>query len=94
MTGGVQGAGNGSTSQQGSTALPQAQVTRNMFLQLLVAQIRNQDPLNPGDSIQYMTQLAQFQQIEQGLNMGEDIAAIRESVDKLTAAMETNTPAA
>ena len=34
------------------------------FMKLLVAQIRNQDPLNPSDSTQMVTQLAQFAGVE------------------------------
>ena len=59
------------------------QVNKNMFLQLLVAQIKNQDPLNPTDGVQFLTQLAQFQQLEQSLNMGQDLAAVRADLDKL-----------
>ena len=62
------------------------QVTKNMFLQLLVAQLKNQDPLQPADGTQFMTQLAQFLQLEQSINTGQDITAIRQDVDKLTPA--------
>lgn len=43
---------------------------QEMFLKLLVAQMKNQDPLQPQDSTQYMTQLAQFSSLEQltGIN--------------------------
>lgn len=43
---------------------------QQMFLKLLVAQMKNQDPLQPQDSTQYMTQLAQFSSLEQltGIN--------------------------
>ena len=43
---------------------------QEMFLKLLVAQMKNQDPLNPQDGTQYMTQLAQFSSLEQltGIN--------------------------
>ena len=47
-----------------------SQVTKNMFLQLLVAQIKNQDPMSPADGVQFLTQLAQFQQLEQSMNIG------------------------
>ena len=60
-----------------------SQVTKNMFLQLLVAQIKNQDPLNPSDGTQFLTQLAQFQTLEQSMNMGTDLAAIRSKVNAL-----------
>jgi flagellar basal-body rod modification protein FlgD len=59
------------------------QVTKNMFLQLLVAQIKNQDPLSPSDGVQFLSQLAQFQQLENGLSMGQDITAIRTDMDQL-----------
>ena len=65
-------------------AAPSTDVTKNMFLQLLVTQLKNQDPLNPSDSTQFVTQLAQFQQLEQSTNMSQDISAIRQDVDTLT----------
>jgi flagellar basal-body rod modification protein FlgD len=42
------------------------------FLQLLVAQIQHQDPLNPTDSIQFVGQLVQYSSLEQlmGINQG------------------------
>jgi flagellar hook capping protein FlgD len=55
---------------------------KNMFLQLLVAQLRNQDPLNPVQGTEFVTQLAQFQQLEQSINAGQDIAAIRSDLDQ------------
>lgn len=62
------------------------QVTKNMFLQLLVAQIKNQDPLNPADGTQFLTQLAQFQSLEQSINSGQDLTAIHQDMDKLVSA--------
>ena len=67
------------------------QVTKNMFLQLLVSQIKNQDPLNPSDGVQFLTQLAQFQQLENGMNMGQDIAAMRGSLDQLAGGLNPST---
>jgi flagellar basal-body rod modification protein FlgD len=68
-----------------------AAVDKNMFLQLLVAQLQNQDPLNPTDGTQFLGELAQFQQLEQSANMGDDITAIRQDLDKLVpAAPSTN----
>lgn len=37
---------------------------QNEFLTLMVAQIRNQDPLNPLDGAEYVAQLAQFSTVE------------------------------
>jgi flagellar basal-body rod modification protein FlgD len=65
-----------------TTATGSTQVTKNMFLQLLVAQIKNQDPASPADGTQFLTQLAQFQQLEQSMNMGQDLSAIRTDIEK------------
>jgi flagellar basal-body rod modification protein FlgD len=45
----------------------------NTFLQLLVAQIKNQDPLNPSDSVQFLSQLAQFSQLEQLIGIRSEL---------------------
>jgi len=66
-------------------------IDKNMFLQLLVAQLKNQDPLNPSDSTQFVGQLAQFQQLENTLNMSQDISAMRQDMDTLTAALAPTT---
>lgn len=76
-----------STTAAGSTS----QVTKNMFLQLLVAQIKNQDPMSPTDGVQFLTQLAQFQQLEQSMNMGQDLSAIRTDLESKTATTSTGT---
>jgi flagellar basal-body rod modification protein FlgD len=66
-----------------TTAAATPAVDKNMFLQLLVTQLQNQDPLNPADGTQFVAQLAQFQQLEQSVNMGQDIAAMRNDLDQL-----------
>jgi flagellar basal-body rod modification protein FlgD len=73
------------------TATGTTQVTKNMFLQLLVSQIKNQDPMNPTDGVQFLTQLAQFQQLENGMNMGQDIAAIRGDLDQMAGSLTAPT---
>ncbi|AKJ69711.1 flagellar basal body rod modification protein FlgD [Pandoraea thiooxydans] len=61
-TGGSSGA-SGSSSASGSSATS----LQNNFLQLLVAQMNNQDPLNPMDNSQVTSQLAQISTVS-GLN--------------------------
>ncbi|MFL6160371.1 MAG: flagellar hook assembly protein FlgD [Marmoricola sp.] len=41
-----------------------ASADKDMFLQLLVAQMRYQDPMNPTDSSQFLAQSAQFTALE------------------------------
>jgi flagellar basal-body rod modification protein FlgD len=74
-----------SGSSSTTTATSSTDVTKDMFLQLLVAQLQNQDPMNPADGTQFLTQLAQFQQLEQSMNMGTDLSAIRTDLDTLVA---------
>ena len=82
------GATGTATSSSSSTTTPATPpVTENMFLQLLVAQLQNQDPTNPTDNTQFVTQLAQFQTMEQSLNQGTDISAIRADLDQLVTSL-------
>jgi flagellar basal-body rod modification protein FlgD len=65
----VPAAGTGtSTSTGSSTTSGMSTLNYNDFLQLMVAQLQNQDPLNPTDSTQFMSQIAQFSSVEQGIN--------------------------
>ena len=77
--------------QSSTPADPTAPVTENMFLKLLVAQLQNQDPTNPADSTQFVTQLAQFQTMEQAMTQGTDVSAIRADLDQLVAAQTATT---
>ena len=70
-----------SGSSSTTTATSSTDVTKDMFLKLLVAQLQNQDPMNPADGTQFLTQLAQFQQLEQSMNMGQDLSAIRTDLE-------------
>jgi len=60
------------------------------FLRLLVSQIKNQNPLNPTDGVQFVSQLAQFSQLEQMIAVRQDADAIRgQLVPEETASTET-----
>jgi len=50
------------------TSLKQAELGKNDFLNLLVTQLKNQDPLKPMDSSSFVAELAQFSQLEQSSN--------------------------
>jgi flagellar hook assembly protein FlgD len=68
-----------SADSSGKTGLEKDIVGKDDFLKLLVAQIRNQNPLNPADGVEFLTQLAQFTQLEQ-------LLGIRAQLDTLIAA--------
>lgn len=59
-----------------SSGLGGSTPSEEVFLQLLVSQIQNQDPLNPTDSTTFVSQLAQFSELEQ-------VIAIRGDTDSL-----------
>ena len=61
-----------SSAETSSSALGKEQV----FLQLLVAQIKNQNPLNPTDGTQFMSQLAQFSSLEQLISLNTTVGDI------------------
>ena len=60
---------------------------KDAFLQLLVAQIKNQNPMNPADGVQFLSQLAQFSQLEQTMGIKEGIDGLRTQVDSITAVL-------
>ena len=51
-------------------------LNKDDFLGLLVTQLKNQDPLNPQDSSQFVTQLAQLSQVEQTYNINNNLQAL------------------
>lgn len=60
-----------------TSGAPSSFVNKDTFLRLLVAQLKNQDPLNPADGTAFVAQLAQLTQLEQTIAMKEELAAIR-----------------
>ena len=59
---------------------------KNAFLQLLVAQLKNQDPLDPQDNSSYIAELAQFSSLEQMTN----VASHLEDLNKLVGNIDTS----
>jgi len=66
----------GATSSSGTSSTDSNEVTENQFLQLLVTQLKNQDPLNPTDSDQFMSELAQFSQLQEVIGVHQDLDAL------------------
>src|SRR5579875_2048240 len=67
--------GNSSSSSSSPTASDPL-ANQATFLQLLVAQLKNQDPTQPMDGTTFVTQLAQFSDVEQNLATRQDLDAI------------------
>ena len=78
---GVEGVGatNSSSATKSSGALSSAQsatVDYDAFLSLLVTQLRNQDPTEPTDNAQLMSQLASFSAVEQQIQTNEKLDSL------------------
>ena len=54
-------------------------VDYNTFLQLLVAEMKYQDPTNPMDTAQYMSQFAQLSTVEQAMQTNSKLDALLSS---------------
>jgi flagellar basal-body rod modification protein FlgD len=61
------------SSSTASTSNSSTTVNKNDFLKLLIAQMKNQDPLNPMDGTQYVAELAQFSSLEELQNMNDNL---------------------
>jgi len=64
---------NAASSSAATAAAAASDGSQQVFLQLLVSQLQNQDPLNPTDSTQFVSELAQFSQLEQTIAIRSDI---------------------
>jgi flagellar basal-body rod modification protein FlgD len=67
---------------------------KETFLKLLVAQIRNQNPLNPADGIEFVSQLAQFSELEQIMQMRSELETIRKNLENNKASTVSAQPPA
>jgi flagellar basal-body rod modification protein FlgD len=63
-------AANSYTSSSSSSS---TDLDKDAFLQLLVTQMKYQDPLDPGDSTEYMSQLAQYSALEATMNVSDTL---------------------
>ena len=63
---------------------PSSNLGKDDFLQLLTTQLKNQDPMNPMEDMDFIGQMAQFSSLEQMLNLNT-------GVDKINTALTNNT---
>jgi flagellar basal-body rod modification protein FlgD len=73
-------ANNSSSNTTGTNSLSNT----SAFLQLLVAQLQNQDPTQPMDPTTFVTQLAEFNDVQQNLGTRQDMDAMSEKYLGLT----------
>ena len=54
---------------------------RSQFLQLLIAQLKGQDPMNPVEGTEFVTQLAQFSSLEELIGIREVMEKVEQHPD-------------
>lgn len=60
---------------------------KDAFLQLLVTQMKYQDPLDPQDNSEYLSQLAQFSALEQMTNVSKGLENVSKIVDNINSSV-------
>jgi len=64
------------TTTNSSNAAGSSDITSNDFLTLLVSELKNQDPTQPTDPNQYITQLAQVNSLQQLISINQGIGTL------------------
>nr|WP_325189672.1 flagellar hook capping FlgD N-terminal domain-containing protein [uncultured Selenomonas sp.] len=60
---------------------------KDAFLQLLVTQMKYQDPLDPQDNSEYLSQLAQFSALEQMTNVSKGLGEVSKIVENINSSV-------
>jgi flagellar basal-body rod modification protein FlgD len=83
-TAGTTGTAATSATSQSQSTMP---INENQFLQMLMAELKNQNPMSPNssDPMQFVTELAQFTQVEQETNTAESTSTIASGQNTSTA---------
>lgn len=85
------GAGAASTGAVAEPKNPGGSLGQDEFLTLLVAQLKNQDPMNPLNAEQFAAQLAQFSSLEQLIKINETLEGQTDGSAALMDAMNATT---
>jgi flagellar basal-body rod modification protein FlgD len=64
---------------------PVKDLGKDQFLQILVTQLRNQDPMQPMQDKEFISQMAQFSSLEQMMNMSKEVTSLRQSAGMVAA---------
>lgn len=83
-------AANSTSTTSTSTSTGQTQTLgQDAFLKLLMAQLSNQDPLQPSDPTTFVTQLSQFSMVEQSVQQSTTLNSIASQLQGLSGTQAT-----
>ncbi len=83
-TTGTTGTSGTSSTNSSSSTLP---ITQNQFLQMLMTELQNQNPMNPNssDPMSFVTELAQFTSVEQETDTAQSTSTLASGQNTATA---------
>lgn len=64
---------------QSSDRTPSTELGKDEFLKILMTQLQNQDPLNPMEDTEFISQMATFSSLEQMMNISNSIDTLVQS---------------
>ena len=65
------------TATASSSTIPTQTLSQADFLKLVVAQMSNQDPMNPQSDTQFISQMATFSSLQEAQTTGSEISGMR-----------------
>lgn len=71
---------NGTTGNSNNAVSGSSDITSDDFLTLLVSELKNQDPTQPTDPNQYITQLAQVNSLQQLISINQGIGTLDDAI--------------
>lgn len=74
----------------GGASVPTQELGRDEFLKLLVAKLENQDPLEPANDTEFISELATFSSLEQLIDVNANLEALAGAQDQLINAQTLN----
>lgn len=84
---------NSYVTKQNNNTISTANATEQdytMFLQLMLAQLENQDPTSPMENTEWLSQLAQYSSLEQMTAMNANMESIADGLQSLSSDVGTN----
>ena len=72
------------TTTSSSTSTSTLSADYDMFIQLLCAQLENQDPLDPTDATEFTNQLVQYSNLEQQMATNDKLDEVLSSIDLMS----------
>ncbi|ATL39518.1 flagellar hook assembly protein FlgD [Bacillus velezensis] len=78
------GASTASSAKSTAAVNSSTNLGKDEFLKILMTQVQNQDPLNPVDDKEFISQMATFSSLEQMMNMNTTMTKFVENQDPFT----------